>query len=76
MIESVSYMDDDAWLSLVERYVRDVEVAGSNPVASTKKGVDYSNQCLFCCNYGQKITAKKYSTIHSKCVKKRRKYET
>ena len=24
----------DAWLSLVERYVRDVEVAGSNPVAS------------------------------------------
>ena len=23
------------WLSLVERYVRDVEVAGSNPVAST-----------------------------------------
>ena len=22
-----------AWLSLVERYVRDVEVAGSNPVA-------------------------------------------
>ena len=27
--------DSDAWLSLVERYVRDVEVAGSNPVAST-----------------------------------------
>lgn len=27
----------DAWLSLVERYVRDVEVAGSNPVASIKK---------------------------------------
>ena len=25
---------NDAWLSLVERYVRDVEVAGSNPVAS------------------------------------------
>ena len=25
----------EAWLSLVERYVRDVEVAGSNPVAST-----------------------------------------
>ena len=23
------------WLSLVERYVRDVEVAGSNPVTST-----------------------------------------
>ena len=27
----------DAWLSLVERCVRDAEVAGSNPVASTKK---------------------------------------
>ncbi len=26
-----------AWLSLVERYVRDVEVAGSNPVAPTRK---------------------------------------
>ena len=25
--------ENDAWLSLVERYVRDVEVAGSNPVA-------------------------------------------
>jgi hypothetical protein len=24
------------WLSLVERYVRDVEVAGSNPVTPTK----------------------------------------
>ncbi len=28
---------DEAWLSLVERRVRDAEVAGSNPVASTKK---------------------------------------
>ena len=26
----------DAWLSLVERSVRDAEVAGSNPVASTE----------------------------------------
>ena len=26
-----------AWLSLVERYVRDVEAAGSNPVAPTTK---------------------------------------
>ena len=31
------YHIDDAWLSLVERCVRDAEVAGSNPVASTKK---------------------------------------
>ena len=27
---------NEMWLSLVERYVRDVEVAGSNPVISTK----------------------------------------
>ena len=27
-------MDIEAWLSLVERCVRDAEVAGSNPVAS------------------------------------------
>ena len=27
--------DIDAWLSLVERCVRDAEAAGSNPVAST-----------------------------------------
>ncbi len=27
----------EVWLSLVERYVRDVEVAGSNPVTSTMK---------------------------------------
>ena len=26
----------EVWLSLVERYVRDVEVVGSNPVTSTK----------------------------------------
>ena len=26
-------VDIGAWLSLVERYVRDVEVVGSNPVA-------------------------------------------
>ena len=27
--------ENDAWLSLVERYVRDVEAAGSNPVTPT-----------------------------------------
>ena len=27
------------WLSLVERYVRDVEVAGSNPVTSTIRSI-------------------------------------
>ena len=28
---------NEVWLSLVERYVRDVEAAGSNPVTSTKR---------------------------------------
>ena len=27
--------ENDAWLSLVERYVRDVEAGGSNPLTST-----------------------------------------
>ena len=35
--KGVSYFD--AWLSLVERGVRDAEVAGSNPVASIYKKV-------------------------------------
>ena len=30
---------NEVWLSLVERYVRDVEVAGSNPVTSTISSV-------------------------------------
>ena len=30
--------DIEVWLSLVERYVRVVEVAGSNPVTSTNGG--------------------------------------
>ncbi len=33
-----SVVDNEVWLSLVERYVRDVEVAGSNPVTSIEKG--------------------------------------
>ena len=28
--------DIEVWLSLVERYVRDVEAGGSNPLTSTK----------------------------------------
>ena len=34
-VKSGTKIDSDAWLSLVEHYVRDVGVAGSNPVAST-----------------------------------------
>ena len=37
IVERVKELNNDAWLSLVERCVRDAEVAGSNPVASTKK---------------------------------------
>ena len=32
-----SNIEIEAWLSLVERCVRDAEVVGSNPVASTNK---------------------------------------
>ena len=35
IVERVKELNNDAWLSLVERCVRDAEVAGSNPVAST-----------------------------------------
>ena len=31
------FIFNEVWLSLVERYVRDVEVASSNLVTSTKK---------------------------------------
>ena len=34
----------DAWLSLVERCVRDAEVAGSNPVASTFLGPEIADK--------------------------------
>ena len=34
----MSVNNNEMWLSLVERYVRDVEVASSNLVISTKKG--------------------------------------
>ena len=34
-VRSAEALFHEVWLSLVERYVRDVEVAGSNPVTST-----------------------------------------
>ena len=37
----------EVWLSLVERYVRDVEVASSNLVTSTKKGKRSAVRCSF-----------------------------
>lgn len=44
IVERVKELNNDAWLSLVERCVRDAEVAGSNPVASTKKN-EYTVRC-------------------------------
>ena len=46
IVERVKELNNDAWLSLVERCVRDAEVAGSNPVASTKKRV-HCQVCSF-----------------------------
>ena len=37
------------WLSLVERHVRDVEVASSNLVISTKIGFESNLKALFLC---------------------------
>ena len=39
----------EVWLSLVERYVRDVEVASSNLVTSTKIGFESNLKALFLC---------------------------
>ena len=40
--QTASQLNIDAWLSLVERCVRDAEVASSNLVASTNKKWDHS----------------------------------
>ena len=37
MNKRVTLVGYEVWLSLVERYVRDVEVVGSNPVTSTQE---------------------------------------
>ncbi len=36
----MQFIESDAWLSLVERCVRDAEVAGSNPVASITESLE------------------------------------
>ena len=40
------------WLSLVERSVRDREVAGSNPVNPTISSLKSQNCTVFCCEIG------------------------
>ena len=42
--EAVAEMQIEAWLSLVERCVRDAEVVGSNPVASTNKNSESARE--------------------------------
>ena len=44
-----SKIKNEVWLSLVERYVRDVEVASSNLVTSTKIGFESNLKALFLC---------------------------
>ena len=46
IVERVKELNNDAWLSLVERCVRDAEVAGSNPVASIKQLADNFKKLL------------------------------
>ena len=45
------------WLSLVERYVRDVEVASSNLVISTKKEQTPLRCLFFFCLYALRFNA-------------------
>ena len=57
--------ENDAWLSLVERYVRDVEVAGSNPVASIpwQGRVEKSGKIFGFFFYSMNCGSTKYGTI-------------
>ena len=57
-IDFKNLSDSDAWLSLVERCVRDAEVAGSNPVASTSKNRRCMTSPVFYykfCTYGLSV---------------------
>ena len=41
-------LNNEVWLSLVERCVRDAEVAGSNPVTSTNRNLYLQGFRFFC----------------------------
>ena len=61
-------LQDEVWLSLVERYVRDVEAAGSNPVTSIiTEGVDTFKPriCAF-------FVASEFPLMAAKSLKKQR----
>ena len=62
-------LDFEVWLSLVERFVRDEEAAGSNPVTSTNGGKPLK-ACRLFFSFTQTgfEKMKKVLTEHSPCV--------
>ena len=46
MVERVKELNNDAWLSLVERCVRDAEAASSSLVTSTKEALTDKNPSM------------------------------
>ena len=71
IVERVKELNNDAWLSLVERCVRDAEVAGSNPVASTKKTITLLGVLVFY----MKISTQILSGIILSCYNERKREE-
>ena len=71
IVERVKELNNDAWLSLVERCVREAEVAGSNPVASTKK----TSTLLGVLVFYMKISTPILSGIILSCYNERKREE-
>ena len=71
IVERVKELNNDAWLSLVERCVRDAEVGGSNPVASTKK----TSTLLGVLVFYMKISTPILSGIILSCYNERKREE-
>ena len=67
----------EVWLSLVERYVRDVEAAGSNPVTSTIVKNEQTHRmnlwvCYFKKEYRSILDPRSRRTIAKTCAGSRR----
>ena len=71
IVERVKELNNDAWLSLVERCVRDAEVAGSNPGGSTKK----TSTLLGVLVFYMKISTQILSGIILSCYNERKREE-
>ena len=71
IVERVKELNNDAWLSLVERCVRDAEGAGSTPVASTKK----TSTLLGVLVFYMKISTQILSGIILSCYNERKREE-